>query len=78
MNADHIATLVTEACAALDDPRYDDGSFLQLATLRAELLEAAATAGDPEVADDCCEVAAQLDARLVALEQSMEVLATPA
>lgn len=78
MTADHVAMLITDACALLDDPRGDAGTFLRLATLRVELLEAGAHAGDAVLADDCCEVAAQLEARLAALEESMEVLATPA
>lgn len=74
-----VEALITEACELLEDPRLDvSTAFTQMATLRVELLEAAARCDDPELIDDCCGTAAQLEERLAEIELEPVMLATPA
>lgn len=79
MPAEPAEALITDACELLEDPRLDvSTAFTQMATLRMELLEAAARCDDPELVDDCCGAAAQLEQRLAEVELEPVELATPA
>lgn len=74
-----VEALITEACELLEDPRLDVGAaFTQMATLRVELLEAAARCDEPELVDDCCGAAAQLEERLAEIELAPVPLAESA
>lgn len=79
MPAEAAEALITEACELLEGPRLDVGAaFTQMATLRMELLQAAARCDDPELVDDCCGAAAQLEERLAEIGLEPVTLATPA
>lgn len=79
MSVQEVEALITDACELLEDPRLDVGAaFTRLVTLRVELLEAAARCEDPNLVDDCCGVAAELEERLAEIELEPNPLAASA